>query len=208
MVKIIEIIATDILRDISEYIVPSTIFGILITVIIEYEKNLNMVGILKKIKINFIKDKRYKWKLLFFIYIYFILEKTLLDRSFGATNNLKLALTIPNIFEINNARDNIEAIENLIFFIPYTFFLLQGFKLEKLKNIKNILILGFLTSLLIEVLQFLTNLGTFQLSDLLYNTLGGLIGYILYKLKLLYLCEGLVYGREKYKDKRFDNKKL
>lgn len=182
MVKIIEIIATDILRDISEYIVPSTIFGILITVIIEYEKNLSIVEVLNKIKINFIKDKRYKWRLLFFIYVYFILDKTLLDRSFGANNNLELTLTIPNILEISSARDNIEAIENLIFFIPFTFFLLQGFKVEKFKNIKKILISGFLTSFSIEVLQFLTTLGTFQLSDLLYNTLGGLIGSIIYKI--------------------------
>lgn len=182
MVKIIEIIATDILRDISEYIVPSTIFGILITVIIEYEKNLSIVEVLNKIKINIIKDKRYKWRLLFFIYVYFILDKTLLDRSFGANNNLELALTIPNILEISSARDNIEAIENLIFFIPFTFFLLQGFKVEKFKNIKKILISGFLTSFSIEVLQFLTTLGTFQLSDLLYNTLGGLIGSIIYKI--------------------------
>lgn len=105
-----------------------------------------------------------------------------MDRIFGAENNIELALTIPNILKINNARDNIEAIENLIFFIPYTFFLFQSFSLRKLKSIKYILILSFITSLTIEILQYTTTLGTFQLSDLLYNTLGGVIGYIIYRI--------------------------
>lgn len=181
MVKIIGIIVTDILKDISEYIVSSAIFGILITVIIEYERNLNTVEVLKKVKINFIKGKRYKWRLLFFIYIYFILDKTLLDRTFGIENNLKLILTIPNILEISNTEEKIEAIENLIFFIPYTFFLLQSSLLQKIKRVNDILVLSFFTSLTIEILQYVTTLGTFQLSDLLYNTLGGIVGYILYK---------------------------
>lgn len=182
MVRIIEIVITDILKDISEYIVSSTVFGILFIFIMEYEKNIGLFGVLRKIKRKFIKDKKNIYRLLLFIYIYFILDKTLLDRTFGAKNNLELALTIPNILKINNARDNIEAIENLIFFIPYTFFLFQSFSLKKSKDIKNTLILSFLTSLVIEVLQLLTTLGTFQLSDLLYNTLGGVIGYIIYRI--------------------------
>lgn len=182
MVRIIEIVIIDILKDISEYIVSSTVFGILFIFIMEYEKNIGLFEVLRKIKRKFIKDKKNIYRLLLFIYIYFILDKTLLDRTFGAENNIELALTIPNILEINNARDNIEAIENLIFFIPYTFFLLQSSLLEKIKSIKDILILSFFTSLVIEVLQYITTLGTFQLSDLLYNTLGGLVGYVIYKI--------------------------
>lgn len=182
MIRIIGNIITDIVKDIIKYIIPSTIFGILSIIIQYFLENIELKRLLKNLKIKFIKDKRYKWKFLFFIYIYFILDKTLLDRTFGAKNNLELALTIPNILKINNARDNIEAIENLIFFIPYTFFLFQSFSLKKSKDIKNTLILSFLTSLVIEVLQLLTTLGTFQLSDLLYNTLGGVIGYIIYRI--------------------------
>lgn len=159
--------------------IPSTIFGILSIVILYFLENIKLEELLKNIKIKFIKDKRYKWKLLFFVYIYFIFDKTLLSRTFGANNNLELALTIPNILKMSNIKDNIEAIENLIFFIPYTFFLLQGFSIKKLKNI---LFMSFFTSLLIEILQFIIKIGTFQLSDLLYNTLGGVIGYIIYRI--------------------------
>lgn len=164
----------------------STIIGVLIIYVIEYKKEnkkeKNFFKILKKLRIKYIKDKRGKWKFLFFVYFSFILQKTILNRTFGANNNLELALTIPNILEISEDRNNIGAIENLIFFIPYTFFLFQSFSLKKFKDIKNTLILSFLTSLVIEVLQLLTTLGTFQLSDLLYNTLGGVIGYIIYRI--------------------------
>lgn len=149
--------------------------------VIEYREEKNFFEVLKKLKINYVKNERGKWKFLFFIYLSFILQKTLLNRTFGSNNNLELTLTIPNILEMSNSEENIEAIENLIFFIPYTFFLFQSFSLRKLKSIKYILILSFITSLTIEILQYVTTLGTFQLSDLLYNTLGGIVGYILYK---------------------------
>lgn len=182
MIRIIENVITDILKDIIKYIVPSTIFGILSIAILYFLEKIELKRLLKSLKIKFIKDKSYKWKFLFFIYIYFIFDKTLLSRTFGANNNLELALTIPNILEISDTRENIEAIENLIFFIPYTLLLLQGFSLGKLKSMKYILGLSFFTSLIIEVLQYITTLGTFQLSDLLYNTLGGFIGYMIYKI--------------------------
>lgn len=150
--------------------------------VIEYREKKNFFEVLKKLKINYLKNERGKWKFLFFVYISFILQKTLLNRTFGSNNNLELTLTIPNILEMSNSKENIEAVENLIFFIPYTFFLFQSFSLKKFKDIKNTLILSFLTSLVIEVLQLLTTLGAFQLSDLLYNTLGGVIGYIIYRI--------------------------
>lgn len=150
--------------------------------VIEYREKKNFFEVLKKLKINYLKNERGKWKFLFFVYISFILQKTLLNRTFGSNNNLELTLTIPNILEMSNSKENIEAVENLIFFIPYTFFLFQSFSLKKFKDIKNTLILSFLTSLVIEVLQLLTTLGAFQLSDLLYNTLGGVIGYIVYRI--------------------------
>ena len=55
------------------------------------------------------------------------------------------------------------------------------------KNIINIIclvcyVLAFVISLFIEVNQLLFQVGTFQISDLVYNTLSGLIGYILYRI--------------------------
>lgn len=80
-----------------------------------------------------------------------------------------------------------EAIENFILFVPFTVLLLWTFKnylLKKQKSFKWVLLRStkvvFLFSLIIEVLQLLLRLGTFQLSDLFYNTLGGFLGGFIY----------------------------
>ena len=80
-----------------------------------------------------------------------------------------------------------EAIENLALFIPFTVLLLWSFH-EKilgegaklLKIIWQSVKIVFLFSLTIEFLQLFLRLGTFQLSDLFYNTLGGLVGGLIY----------------------------
>jgi len=40
--------------------------------------------------------------------------------------------------------------------------------------------IAFIFSVSIEMLQLLLRLGTFQLSDILYNTVGGLLGGLMY----------------------------
>lgn len=80
-----------------------------------------------------------------------------------------------------------EAIENLMLFIPFVVLLLWAghgklfrekftFRSVVWQSVK----ITFLFSLGIEFLQLLLRLGTFQLADLTYNTLGGLIGGIIY----------------------------
>ena len=72
--------------------------------------------------------------------------------------------------------------------MPFTFLLMWTAK-EKLLKDRRICFasilwystkVAFLFSLTIEFLQLFLRLGTFQLSDLCYNTLGGAIGGVLY----------------------------
>ena len=80
-----------------------------------------------------------------------------------------------------------EAIENLVLFIPFSIFLLWS-RWEKGKrqqiSCKTVVAksgsIVFLFSLTIEFAQLFFRLGTFQLSDLFYNTLGGVIGGVLF----------------------------
>lgn len=44
----------------------------------------------------------------------------------------------------------------------------------------RVLIIAFIFSISIEALQLFLRLGTFQLSDLFYNTVGGMIGGLMY----------------------------
>ena len=80
------------------------------------------------------------------------------------------------------------ALENIVFFVPYTFLLLCSFpefiqNERPFKKLWKVLMFAFLTSVVIESMQFITKVGTLQISDLVYNTLGGFIGYLLYIVK-------------------------
>lgn len=80
-----------------------------------------------------------------------------------------------------------ECIENFILFMPFTVLLFWNFKKRLLgdtvrfgKTLCVSITVVFLCSLSIEFLQLFLRLGTFQLSDLCYNTLGGGIGGLIY----------------------------
>ena len=80
-----------------------------------------------------------------------------------------------------------EPIENLMLFIPFAMLLLWAFRKELLGDkvkfgktvLKSTVAVGMF-SLVIEISQLLFHLGTFQISDLVYNTLGGTVGGIFY----------------------------
>lgn len=80
-----------------------------------------------------------------------------------------------------------EAIENFMLFVPFVILFLWAFREQilgkeiYLKDViwKSIKVVG-LFALTIEFVQVLFHLGTFQLSDLCYNTLGGICGGLLY----------------------------
>ena len=77
-----------------------------------------------------------------------------------------------------------ECIENVIMMVPFSAVVMWTFG-EKIGNgWKKILWqsgkIAFIFSLSIEMLQLLLRLGTFQLSDIFYNTVGGMIGGLMY----------------------------
>ena len=77
-----------------------------------------------------------------------------------------------------------ESLENVIMMMPFTGILLWTFEKRVGSHLKNILCVSvkvaFCFSLTIETLQILLWLGTFQLSDIFYNTLGGVLGGLIY----------------------------
>ncbi|HBM5401558.1 TPA: VanZ family protein [Enterococcus faecium] len=134
-----------------------------------------------------------KFRRLFFLFFYtsLILFRTLLYRDIMA-NPLSDVMGGWWIYETNPSTGEVklttECIENLMLFTPFSV-LLMWFTGQK--KFKYILWLStkavFLFSMSIELLQLFLHLGTFQLSDLFYNTLGGFIGgvdyWIFYKLR-------------------------
>ena len=68
---------------------------------------------------------------------------------------------------------------NIICFIPY------GFVIPVLSvrcsSFGKILLLSFLASLLVESIQLVSKLGSFDVDDIMLNTLGGILGYVLFR---------------------------
>ena len=120
--------------------------------------------------------------LLFFLFM--ILFRTLLNRNLWA-NPVMNVVGVWGIWKTNTDGSRsltTEAIENTMLTLPLIVSLLLTFdeKLLKRHTIGHVLWkstqYAFLFSLTIEFLQLFLRLGTFQLSDLFYNTLGGFLG--------------------------------
>ena len=132
-----------------------------------------------------IKSDRDFRKVLYFSFItVMILFRTLLNRNMWA-NPLS---DVIGVWGFTNAKGEFttEAVENFILFVPFIFGLLWTFKDKLIGKGRFIKVMyvslkyAFMFSLSIEMLQLFLRLGTFQLSDLFFNTMGGLIGGIIY----------------------------
>lgn len=114
-----------------------------------------------------------------------ILFRTLLNRNLWM-NPLSNVMGGWGIWETVNGEQKLttECIENVIMMVPFSAIVMWAFG-EKIGNgCKKILWysgkMAFIFSISIEMLQLLLRLGTFQLSDIFYNTVGGLIGGVCY----------------------------
>ena len=114
-----------------------------------------------------------------------ILFRTLLNRNLWL-NPLSDVMGGWGIWETVNGEQKLttECIENVIMMMPFSAVVMWTFG-EKIGNgWKKILWcsgkLAFGFSLMIEMLQLLLRLGTFQLSDIFYNTVDGMIGGLMY----------------------------
>ncbi len=67
---------------------------------------------------------------------------------------------------------------NIVWFIPFGFFLAYQAKTTWYKT----LLFTFLLSLSIEILQYVVGSGVSDVDDLLFNVIGGCIGYAIYQL--------------------------
>ncbi len=105
-----------------------------------------------------------------------ILFRTLLNRNLWM-NPLSNVMGGWGIWETVNGERTLttECIENVILMMPFTGMVMWTFDVEK-RVIWKSTKLGLIFSVSIEMLQLLLRLGTFQLSDIFYNTVGGMIG--------------------------------
>jgi glycopeptide antibiotics resistance protein len=89
-------------------------------------------------------------------------------------NYIKYRQYVSDAIVIRNILGNILAFMPMGFFIP----LLS----KKTRFFIKIIIISAITSLLVEVIQYKFAVGSFDVDDIILNTLGGFIGYICYKI--------------------------
>ena len=114
-----------------------------------------------------------------------ILFRTLLNRNLWM-NPLSKIMGGWGIWETKNGEQVLttECIENVIMMVPFSAVMMWTFEEKIGISWKKILWqsgkIAFIFSISIEMLQLLLRLGTFQLSDIFYNTVGGMIGGLIY----------------------------
>lgn len=133
---------------------------------------------------------RFLGKILFIIYIIFLLYFLIFSDWYGRTGemsnyhyNLTLFKEIKRFWEY---RDELGAFAvytnlagNVLIFVPFGFFLPMA---SKYRSFFNTLFYSFGLSLCVETFQLFTRVGSFDVDDLLLNTIGGLVGFILFSI--------------------------
>lgn len=142
-------------------------------------------------------------QLLFIIYLivlfYLLFFSEKYGRADGSENyhynlvlfrEIKRFYTYRNVIGIEGVLVNL--VGNVAAFIPFGFFL--PLLWHKTGRFFIIFFLSFGFSLLVESIQLIYKVGTFDVDDLFLNTLGGLIGYLLLR---IVISTGRMYRKKK-----------
>jgi glycopeptide antibiotics resistance protein len=134
---------------------------------------------------QFKRSKRFRKIFLLVFYTMMVLFRTLFNRNMWV-NPISNVIGTWGLYN-ENGDFTTETVENLVLFIPFVLVLLWTYQ-DKIIGEKFCLFdvvlksseITFLFSVTIEFLQLFLRLGTFQLSDLFFNTLGGMMGGFIY----------------------------
>lgn len=127
-------------------------------------------------------------RLLFVLYMLCVLYFLLVSEGFGRTNggvyryNLEPLAEIKRFYNMLGGTRTYKAVLNLfgniVCFMPFGLFVPYIFK-RRISFIK-VVFTTFMFSLCIEVIQLYFMIGIFDVDDLILNTLGGALGYVVY----------------------------
>ena len=115
------------------------------------------------------------WTSLFLFYISWVM----MGAVFGRQQIYPYEKVFEGFWFVSNNKLNRDAIKNVLVFIPVTFLNLNAFPTSK--PFKRALKVSVLLTCIIEGSQLLFWLGNFQISDIIHNILGGVIGYLVWR---------------------------
>lgn len=134
------------------------------------------------------KRIRFIGKILFVLYIVFIIYFLIFSDWYGRTGiateyryNLILFKEIKRFWKYRKQLGVFATFTNLfgnvLIFMPFGFFMPMA---SKYQSFFSAIFYSFGLSLCVETFQLLAKVGSFDVDDLLLNTIGGAVGYILY----------------------------
>lgn len=128
---------------------------------------------------------------LLLVYLASVLQLALFSREPGSRTGLDLAL-----FATwgGNARSRSYVIENIIMFLPFGFLLPQAIRWSQ--RFWRCVGAGLLCSLILEIMQFLTERGHAQTDDVVTNALGTALGYGIYRIWTWQRARKIIEGKQ------------
>ena len=139
---------------------------------------------------NYKKRKRIRaiGKILFVLYIGFVVWFLIFSDWYGRTGgmqeyhyNLELFKEIRRFWDYRQQVGYFAMFTNLfgnvMIFLPFGFFLPMA---SRYRSFFSTMFASFVLSLCVEIFQFITRVGSFDVDDLLLNTIGGIVGHILF----------------------------
>lgn len=185
MIEIMKKIITNVLTALYQPFGFSVIMAVLFLFFYMYARDVGVRKLIARWIKEWRENNRFRRIFLLSFYVSLILFRTLLNRDMWK-NPVSDVIGIWGLYD-EKGELTTEVIENLLLFVPFTILLFWSFQewflgktLHFFKTLWRSAGVTFLFSLGIELSQLLFRLGTFQLSDLFYNTLGGLLGGMIY----------------------------
>lgn len=178
--SIIAKILKSVLMSLYTYLGSSIVIAVLFMFAYLFIKKEGLVKTITIWKDKFIIDKDFRLTFFVALYISMMLTRTLLCRQIWS-NPLSNVAGVWGLYDIDGNLYT-ENIENIMLFTPFTILVLvkKRYIDTVVKTLCFSVLMSFAFSISIEFLQLFLKLGTWQLSDIVFNSLGGLIGGLLY----------------------------
>ena len=139
---------------------------------------LIIIGIIAHV---FKKDKS---KLVFALYLVILLFFTVFGRIERNTESAIIIPLMSYVHILNGQYDLTNIIINVVMFLPLGFMLKKY--LYRNINSKGVLFIAITASCVIEILQFVLKRGWFEVDDIIHNTVGAYVGFIIARIMSVY----------------------
>lgn len=185
MHAIVDRICVNIISALYQYLFVSIVMAALFMLLYMECKKIGLKAVFYNWINEFKKSKEYRRIYALAVYTCLILFRTIFCRQIWGN---PIGDVLGNwSLHFSDGTLSTELIENIFLFIPFSMLVLWALEDKILKGRKDFLQIcygtikiSFLFSLGIELCQMVLRVGTFQISDLVTNTGGGLIGGIIY----------------------------